>query len=405
MLMLKIAFRNIFRQKRRTLFTALSMFIGFFLSSLFIAWEDGSYNDIINMFTRNRLGHIQIHEKDYLEHPSQYKTINNQPEIDHILKQTEEIEHWAPRLYSAGLVSVGEKTAGVQIIGIDPERETRMTRFDKKIKQGHNFSRYPSKEAVIGKSLAEILKAELNDEIIIVSQAADGSIANDLYTIIGITESGDDITDRISFYLHLKDAQELMVLEGRIHEIAITVQDLNSVFKTNKILENKINNPELSVDPWQEFAKSFYMAMQADKQGTYIMLLIIILIAAVGVLNTVLMSVLERQREYGVIKAVGTKPSQIVKLVLFEVAILAFICVIIGAGVGFLANTYLSHHGIALSTPLSYGGMKFQYLKSEINARSFYIPALTIMISAMLVGLFPALKAAHTDPAKSMRIH
>lgn len=411
MMMLKIAFRNIFRQKRRTVLTALSMFGGFVLAAFFIGWSDGMYNRIIDMFTRNRMGHIQIHEKGYLDRPTLYKTVDNFPEMEKLLKETEDVESWAPRLYSAGLVSVGDKTAGGRIIGIDPVLEDRTTAFRKKIIEGHMFSTGPPesgeviREVILGKGLAKILKAAPDDEVVIVSQAADGSIANDAYKIAGILDSGDEIADRMSFYLPLATAQELLVLEGRIHEIAVTVHHLDYVASVNRELERKLAGTNLSVEPWQEFAKSFYVAMKADKEGMWIMLVIIVLVVAIGVLNTVLMSVLERRREYGVLKAVGTKPSQIVKMVLMEVNILGILCILAGIVVGLGINYLASTHGYTLPEPMTYGGMKFQHLQGEINARSFYIPAITVMISATLVSLFPAFKAAHTEPAKAMRTH
>lgn len=405
MLILKIAFRNIFRQKRRTILTALSMFGGFVMAAFFIGWSDGMYNNIIDMFTRNRMGHIQIHHKEYLDRPSLYKTVDNLREIELVLKDTEGVEAWTPRLYHAGLASVGEKTAGVQVIGIDPQKENRTTDFKEKITEGRMFSKDPLGEVIIGKGLAKILKAGLEDEIVVVSQAADGSIANDRYKIIGILDSGDEIGDRMSFYLPLEIAQELLVLDSRVHEIALTVKHLDNVAGVNRELEQKIAGSKLSVETWQVFARSFYIAMKADKEGMWIMLVIIVLVVAIGVLNTVLMSVLERQREYGVLKAVGTKPFQIVKMVLIEVNILGIICILAGTLVGLLLNYIFSVHGYSLSEPITYGGMKFQHMLSEVNARSFYIPAITVIISATLVSLFPALKAAHTDPARSMRTH
>lgn len=405
MIILKIAFRNIFRQKRRTVFTILSMFGGFVLATLFIGMADGTYNQIINKFTRNQMGHIQIHEKNFLDRPSLYKTINDFKKIDKELQNIDGIDSLCPRLYSAGLASVKEKSTGVRIIGIDSKRENETTQFNNKIIKGRGFSDIDSREVIIGKTLAKILKAGLNDEVVIVSQGADGSIANDLYKVIGILETGDDITDRISFYLNLKDAQELLALEGKVHEIAITIKKLSNVYKVNNIIEKKINNPQLSVEPWQVFAKSFYLAMKADKEGMWIMLLIIVLVVAVGVLNTVLMSVLERQREYGVLKAIGTKPFQIFKQVVLEVNILAIFCIIFGIGVAFFINSFFSTHAIATFKDIAYGGMKFSSLYAEINARSFYIPAITVFLAANLVSIFPALKAAKTEPAKSMRIY
>ncbi|MGD2245273.1 MAG: FtsX-like permease family protein [Candidatus Aminicenantes bacterium] len=405
MLILKMAFRNIFRQRRRTILTGLSMLAGYFLSVVFIGWSDGTYNDIIQTFTANRLGHIQIHEKTYLDQPSLYKTIDELSRIGGIFRQVEEIQSWAPRLFSAGLASIGEKSAGVQIFGIDPEKETATTHFDKKIIEGHNFSPAPSHEAVIGKGVAELLDAEINDEIVIISQAADGSIANDLYTIIGISSSGNDINDRTSFYLNLRDAQDLLVLNGRVHEIAITVDKLNHVSKVTEIITEKLDTPELVVEPWQIFAKSFYQAMQADKQGMWIMLVIIIVIVAVGVLNTVLMAVLERRREYGLLKAVGTKPRNIIKLVLLEVAILAVFSILLGGILGFGTNSFLSSQGIKIGEGFTFGGMTFDTMYAEVNIRSFIIPAVTVLLCSTLVSLYPSFKAARTEPAKTMRIY
>jgi ABC-type lipoprotein release transport system permease subunit len=403
--MLKIAFRNIFRQKRRTVLTALSMFGGFVMAAFFIGWSDGMYNNIIDMFTRNRMGHIQVHQKNYLDRPSLYKTVDNLPEVEKILSETENVESWAPRLYSAGLASVGEKTAGVRIIGIDPQKEDRTTSFSKKVTQGRLFSGSAVGEVILGKGLAKILKAGLDDEVIIVSQAADGSIANDMYKIVGLVDSGDEIGDRIAFYLPMAAAQELLVLEGRVHEVALTVNHLDDVEPVCSRLQQTIDLSVHSVDPWQEFARAFYIAMKADKQGMWIMLVIIVLVVAIGVLNTVLMSVLERRREYGVLKAVGTKPSQIIKMVLMEVNVLGVFCILAGTVVGLILNYIFSVYGYTLPEPLSYGGMKFQHMLAEVNFRSFYIPAITVFVSATLVSLFPAIKAAHTDPARSMRMH
>jgi ABC-type lipoprotein release transport system permease subunit len=407
MVMLKLAFRNIFRQKRRTVLTALSMFGGFVLAAFFIGWADGTYSGIIDAFTRNRMGHIQVHQKDYLDRPSLYKTIDSLEQIGAILEEQEDVDSWTPRVYSAGLASVGEKTAGVRIIGIDPARETQTTRFDEQIVEGGMFSGGTVNEVILGKGLAKMLKAELADEAVIVSQAADGSIANDKYKVVGILDSGDEMGDRMAFYLPMATVQELLVLEGRVHEIAITVHSLDDVQDVNDELAARVSGtaPDLAVEPWQVFARAFYVAMKADKEGMWVTLMVIVLVVAVGVLNTVLMSVMERRREYGVLKAVGTKPGQIVKMVLLEVNILSVICIILGIGVGLLLNYMMSVQGFTLPEPLSYGGMTFETMRSEINARSFYIPAITVLLVATVVSIFPALKAAHTDPARSMRVH
>ena len=404
MLTWKVAVRNILRQKRRTILTVLTMFGGFTLAAISIAWSDGTYNSIIDLFTRNQLGHIQIHREGYLDRPSLYKTIDDYAVVGRKIEQVAGLEDWTPRVYAAGLTSVGEKSAGARIIGIDPIRENATTRFAEKIASGRSFSPSPAHEAILGKGLAKILKAGIGDSIVIVSQGADGSIANDLYAIIGIVESGDEMSDRTALYLHLHDAQELLVLGKRVHEIVIVADRLQGVRGLTARIIAALGDPTLAVAPWPEFARSFYVAMKADQQGSWIMLFIIVLVVAVGVLNTVLMTVMERRREYGLLRAIGTRPGQIIRLVLSETVVMAIISVLIGVVVSLVINYLLSLKGIALPQPITYGGVEFTTMKTEINARSLYIPALAVVVVAVLVSIVPAVKAARTAPARVMRM-
>jgi ABC-type lipoprotein release transport system permease subunit len=404
-LILKIAFRNIFRQKRRTILTVLTMFGGFALAAVSIAWSDGTYAHVINMFTRNQLGHIQIHRKGYLDRPSIYKTINDYRTLGRALDTLPDIENWAPRLYSAGLASVGDNSSAASIIGIDPGKEEQATHFSKKITSGRTFSSNSASEAIVGKGLAIVLGASVDDSVVIVSQAADGSIANDIYRIVGVFSSDEQLSERSNLYLPLGTAQTLFVLEGRVHEIAVVCRHLDEVDETAALIRSVIQQDNLAVATWKQFAKSFYQAMQADQQGAWIMLFVILLVVAVGVLNTVLMTVLERRREYGVLRAVGTAPGEIFRLVIYEVLIMAGISLILGAIIAYVVNYLLSVQGLPMPEAFTYGGITFSRMYTEVNAHSFYIPAICVILTAIVVSLFPAGKAARIEPAKAMRIH
>lgn len=403
MLILKIAARNVLRQKRRTALTMLTMIGGFTLAAVAIGWSDGTYSYIINMFTRNRLGQIQVHGKGFLDSPNLYNTIRDYHSVGREIQQVKGVEAWAPRLLSAGLASVGDKTAGTQLIGIDPGLEERATHFGRLIVQGSGLSAGPSRQALLGKGLADALGARINDEIVVVSQAADGSIANDLFRLTGIVVTGDEMSDRSSLYMNLGDAQALLALEGEVHEIIVIVADLDSVGETTQAIRDRLLAANLDVQPWQVFARTFYVAMQADVKGMWIMLFVIMLIVAIGVLNTVLMSVLERRREYGLMKAVGTQPRQIIALVLTEVLILAVGSVVLASGLSVAANFMLAVYGIPLPTPFTFGGVEFSKMYSEVNTHSLYIPALSVIAAALLVSLPPAWKAAGTEPSRAMR--
>ena len=404
-MMLKIAFRNIFRQKRRTILTALAMIVGFTLSSIVIGLSDGAYSNVIEMFTGNRIGHIQVHRAGYLDKPSIYKTMSDYESIGKTIQNEEGVEAWTPRIYTGGLGSVGEKSTAVRIIGIDVARENRATNFNKKVIEGDTLTETASREAIIGTKLAKTLSATIGSKIVLFSQAADGSIANDEYTIVGIADSGDDITNRVVCYLHIDDVQELFVLQGRIHEIVVIVSNINKVERISNGITEKLADTTLEILPWYQVVKSFYDAMQKDKQGDAVARFIIMFIVAIGVLNTVLMSVMERTREYGVLKAVGTKPIQVFWLVIYEVGIIAVGSIVVGAMLGVLFNYLLSVYGVSYAEGFTMAGIEFGKMYGEVNLSCLMIPATTVFVSALIVSLFPAIKAARIMPAKAMRIH
>ena len=405
MLSIKMAFRNLLRQKRRTVYTAISMIIGFTLAAFFIGWQDGSYNTIIDNFTRYKTGHIQIHKGNYLDSPKMYKTIRNPQKVFGALNNTEKVVSFSARIKAGGLVSLNDKSAGAQITGINPVRENKTISFKRKVTEGKYFSDNPeSYECLIGKGLKRLLNAQIGDEIVVLSQAADGSIANEIFKLKGIIDLGSDFENRSAFYIKLQQAKELFVLYDQVHEIAVNIENVKFAEEVAENLKQKIGNPDLSIASWKIFAKSFYKAMKADQEGMWISLLVVIIVVAIGGLNTVLMSVLERRREYGVLKAIGTKPTQIVKLIIYENTILAIMSIVVGAVLGTILNSILSEHGITLSQPLDYGGMTFKVVKSEINFRSYWIPTVTVFFSAIFVCIFPAIKAARTKPAEAMRI-
>ena len=407
--MLKMAFRNIFRQKRRSFLTALTMFGGFILCAVAIGFMDGTFKSMVDTFTRSRLGHIQIHAPGYLNRPSLNKTISNYRDVGRMIDNTPQAEAWAPRVYSAGLASAGDRTDAARIIGIDPALEVKATRFDKKITQGRVFSAAASRVIILGKGLAQNLKVAVGGDVVLVSQGADGSLANDRYRLIGLVDTGDLAGDRTTAYLHLDDARELLVLGDRVHEVLVIARSLDKVAGLTDSLRKKLGVFSLDVQSWQVFAKSFYLGMQAKLKGNSAIQLVVFIVVAIGVLNTALMAVLERRREYGVLKALGTRPRQIFALIVLEIHLLALMSIILGIGVSLPLNYFLSQHQISItgmfSQQVTFGGMDFKTFTSEVNLRSFVIPTLTVLISAFLVSLMPAVKAARTDPAKSIRLN
>ncbi|MBN1150485.1 ABC transporter permease [candidate division WOR-3 bacterium] len=401
-LILKIALRNVFRQKRRSLLTGMMMSVGFALFSTSIAWIDGSYNTIITNFTENKLGHLQIHVKGYLDSPSIYKRIKSAYALGDSILNIEGVRSWTPRILAGGLGMVGENTAAVQIIAVDPAREDLSSKLNKKVIEGSYLPDVNSKKVLIGKDLAKIISAEIGDTIVFLSQSADGSIANDQYEISGIVSTGNPSEDRIYCYMDIKDAWNLFYMQGSCHEISILINSIDDIENMKRKI-GSILPEDLEIKTWKEFARSFYKAMQADRAGDMVFRIIIMLIISVGIFNSVLMAVLERTREYGLLKSLGMKPSEIFGLIYSELFILSSFSVFAGSVIATLAIWFLSYKGLTLGEGFSYGGMIFSELKATFSIRAFYEPLLLLVLSVAAVTFFPALKASNTDPIVSMR--
>ncbi|MBD3180063.1 MAG: FtsX-like permease family protein, partial [Candidatus Latescibacteria bacterium] len=327
----KYSLRNTLRQKRRTMFTMLMMIGGFVLCGFTIGWTEGAYDNLINQFTRVWTGHIQVHSGDYLERPGLYKTIDDFREVIGKVRSVEGVEGAAPRVITSGLGSVGEKTSGIQIVGIEPESENSTTSYNRRIESGEPFGSAPDRSVILGAGLADNLNAYRGDSLVIISQAADGSMASGIFRIRGTYSTGNEGTDRTSVYMHIEDSQELFALRGRVHEILVVCRSLGLVEPAAEELRSALEGSGLDVAAWPEINPVFYRSMQSDKAGAYYSYAIIVIIVAVGVLNTVLMSVMERRKEYGVMKALGTRPWQIVRMIYLELGAIALVSSVAGS--------------------------------------------------------------------------
>jgi len=403
MIISKIAFRNIFRHKRRSLLTGLMMAGGCALFAISFGMVDGSYSLLIDMFTRDHTGHIQIHKKGYLDKPSIYKIIKDPAKVEKSLEGIPAVESWSPRIYTPALAFAGIKTGGVEVMGIDPVLEAKTTRLKYKVKQGEFLSEEGTNNIIIGERLARVLKVGIGDEIALIGQGVDGSIANDLFTVTGLTGEKDSSYGGNICYIHINDARNFLSMRGGIHELAVVLTDEVKTLKTVPLIEKALNDNELDVEPWQVVEEQFYRAMQADIKGNWITMLIFMIIIAIGILNTVLMVILERTTEFGVMRAIGTRPSQIFRLIVLETMYLSILSIIAGTMVGIIANWLLSVYGITLSDPVDWGGFLFDTITSRVTLRSIINPIIMVVITAILVSIPPAIRAARIQPVKALR--
>jgi len=415
MLIFRLASRNILRNKRRSLLTLLSMGGGFFLLCLTLSMSEGSYSNIIDIFTRDHTGHVQIHQGNYLERPSLYKTIKQADTLIQQLESDSRVIGVAPRIYGSSLAYGKSKTFPAQVIGIDPKRESKTTRLKSKITQGKYLSSTLSDQALskdgyfpamIGFTLAKNLHLSLGDELVLISQGIDGSIANDIFNVAAIVGDASSY-ERMNVYLSLTAIQQFLsmntISNNLVHELAITLVDQNQSRDFAKQIQLQIGDQELTVAPWQVVESSFYNSMQADKKGSYVSMGIIIFIVSIGVLNTVLMGTLERTREFGVLKAIGTRPVMIFTLIVLESFVLSIASCILGLLLSLPVIYWLSVKGIPMPEPIDMGGIEFNTMLGELSTYVIALPSVVVIVSTLLVSLIPAMRAAKISPLKALQ--
>ena len=410
MLILKIAFRNIFRQRRRSAFTILTMVGGYVLFSLALSISEGTYGTVIEKFTKSYTGHLQVHRKGYLDKPSLYKSLDDYQSLSKEIKKIPDVKSWTPRIYSGALASLDKKTSMAKIIGISPESEAMTTSIRMKLREGEYLkeSAEVQKDVILGAGLAETLKLKLGNQIVLVGQGADGSISNDLFKVTGILRGDVFSKDRNYCYMDIKAAQQFLSMDTNFHEIAIVVDDYQNAEAASVTLANNLNKSGLGnmeVLPWQKVEKQFYNTMVFEKKGMRICLIVIVIIVAIGVLNTVLMTILERTMEYGVLRALGTRPMILFWMIVLETAGLAIISIIIGFLLSFALNYWVSIHGIDYPNPIDIGGFTITTMYGLIYSGAFVGPAIVTFCTALLVSILPAIRAMKINPVEAMRMN
>ena len=403
-MLLKIAFRNIFRRKKRSVLTGMMMTGAFVLFSLSFAFVDGGYDMIIDMFTRDRTGHIQVHAEGYPDKRSLYKRINDVKGTGAIIEGAADVVAWSPRVYGPALAFAGQKTTALNLMGIDPVLEPGVTRMKQKVSKGGFISGDPmAYEIILPMKTARILNVGLGSEVALISQAADGSPATSLFTVTGLIDDNNSSYGDMTAFTHIDTARDFFVLGRGAHEIAVLLSNHWRSREAASSINRALEGTGLEASPWEIVESQFYQAMQADLKGNWISLAVLTVIVAVGVLNTILMVILERTREYGVLKAIGTSPSQIFRLIVLETMMMAVLSIIAGTIGGIAVNSYFAKYGITYPEPIEWGGMVIQHMKARITARTIWIPSLVIFSTALVVSIWPAFRAARIVPVKALR--
>lgn len=405
-LTLRLAWRNVWRHRRRTWITASAMAVGIALCLGTLALQDGMFAQMFDALVRRQLGHAQIHAPAFPKQRALEETLPEGSELLDEVARVPTVAAAAGRVYGFALLGVGEESAGAQIIGIDPARERRLTEIDRYVVKGRYLEEGDRGSILLGEGLRERLGAGVGDEVVAVTQAADGSLGNELYRVVGVFRSGASQVDRSGAYLTLEDAQALFAIEDQLHEIALLARDADAIDAMVADVRRALADEDVLVRAWDEVSPTFAQVLGIRDIAAWIVAAIVLGVAALGVLNTMLMSVFERTRELGVLIALGLKPGRVLSLILTETLLLALLGVALGALLGGLLDLYLVVFGVDLGrgADLQYLGVAFDpVIYGVVTPSSVIIPTVMVLLVALLAALWPAARAARLEPVVAMR--
>jgi len=404
MLYLKLAWRNIWRNSRRTLITQFALIVAL---SLMIACSGLTWG-LVKQMERNATllgpGELQIHRPGYLDDRSIYRAIDHPHTLIATLEQSG--VKAASRLHGFGLVSHGENSSGTQVLGIDPVKETTVTEFHKHLFKGSFLQQ--AKDVLLGKKIAVTLDAVIGDELVIVTQAADGSIGNDLYRVAGILKGISEEIDRSTVMMSLADFRSLFSLHDVATEIALrrndATEDLTLI--RNRI---KLAVPDQEVKTWKEIFPAVSDMLELTDASIYILLTIIYLAGSLIMLNTMLMSVFERIKELGIMMAIGFRPMQVLLLIFLETFFLTLCGALMGLACGVSLSLYLTYYGLDLTSITE--GFSFVGIAAEphwfavTTFNTVCPPFIFLFVLSLLAVIYPAIKASLLKPVDALVFH
>ncbi len=401
----KLAWRNIWRNKRRTLITASSILFAVLFSSFMESLQQGAWNNMIRNVVNYYVGYAQIHEKGYEEEPALDKAFLLTDTMEALPDQHEQLEAIVPRLESYALASTGQHTMGAMVVGVEPQREDALTKLSGRISDGHYFE--PDQSGVlVAEGVADYLQLAPGDTLLLISQGFRGVNAAGKYPIVGVLHFPSPDLNKSMVYLPLKDAQWFYGAEGRVTSLALQLSSPQALEPLLAQLRTALDTSTYELLDWQEMMPELLEAKALDSAGNVIVYIILYMIIAFGIFGTILMLTKERDFEFGVLTAIGTPRRTLAMATWLEIMLMG----ILGAIAGIIASIpvvgYFNRNPIRFTG--DYAHMLEQYgfepiFPAEFDPNIFVTQAVVVLILTALLGLWPVRHIFRLRPVEAMR--
>ena len=400
----KIAWKNIWRNRLRSLIVIISVILGLWAGTFLLAYVFGIMDQRLEDAIGHEISHLQFHQPDFLIDNDPQYSIQNSQQILNDLAQNEEVEAATGRVLAFGMVAAATTSSGGKFIGIEPEQEQAITQLASTIIEGEYLKDGDKNKVVIGKKLADKLNVKIRSKVVLTFQDSEHNIVAGAFRVKGIFKSYNTSLEENNLYVSRSDLDQLLNVNGEVHEIAVLLHQSDLVPSFVSRMQRK--HEDLSVRTWKQIAPELALMVDSIDQYLIIFLVIILLALSFGIVNTMLMAVLERGREIGVLMAVGMNKFRLFAMIFLETFFIVGMAAPLGLLLAYGSISYLESVGMDLSNLYadSYGSLGFKTIIHPHLEGYYYLRILLMVtITALLSAIYPAYTALRLDPVKAIR--
>ena len=404
MILVKLAWRNIFRNKRRTFIAATAIGIGLTALIFIDAFMIGMEETMIRTATASFLGDAQIHREGFRDVQEVSLTVQALDSVTENLAKEKIVAQFTQRTLASSMITSPANVSAINLVGIHPPTEKFLSLIDDAITEGVYFEGDNSRDIVIGAKLAEILEIELGDRVVVtVAQAGTGELSQEMFRISGIYHFADEAMNSGMAFVRIEKAQEMLAIGKDVHEIAIKFTSIAYSQDTTLPFWDTYSQHGNEALSWTELMSQLTVVLEMTKYSKYIMGVILFGVVVFGIINTLFMSLYERMFEFGVLRAVGTRPFGMARVILFEAGALAIVSIGLGAILGFVLIAVLAHVGIDYTGIEMMGVTMQEFIYPVLEVQQFIIYPIWVFIFTIIAGLYPARHVAKMAPVDAMR--
>ena len=404
----KLAWRNIWRNKRRSMLTIGSVAFAVFFSVFMQSIQKGAWDHMLDNVVNFYYGYVQVHKAGYWENQSLDEAMLLTTDLRNDITSVEGVKGIAPRLESFALASVGERTKGVLVVGTESQAENQLTKLSEHITKGQYWAKN-SKNALVAEGVAKQLDLEVGDTIILLSQGYHGANAAGKYAIEGLLHFGSPELNKRMVYLPLKEAEYFFAAEGMASSIALKIENKDQVPDVLSALNVKLDTTAYKALGWENMIPELVEAKELDAASSNLVLLVLYIIITFGIFGTILMMVRERLYEFGVLLGIGMRRFQLSLIVWLEIVFLGLLGALVGMAIAFPLVYYIYKHPINLSVMGEEAVEAYEkfgmepILPTVIDPSIFITQAVIVFLVTSILALYAFWKIRTLNPIQAMR--